>query len=229
MEVTYGNTFPQDGLEPAQNRKPQGRLDAEEISCKTQGCSEAMVAARDTTERCARSETRRVHLARSETNRSFAETLCGAQFAPQGRRLSLGALDADLLRQSCRQDAAEDPARQGRIEAAVWERVTCSLCPGRSAARSPCGAVRCRSGVPVCLRLEETGVPVLRSNASQELRGARDTRSVIQISNSHTSAFSRRRASEVCQSLAIPARGDGAAGGARGTSGHPLRHDLRTH
>src|ERR1700733_8643055 len=43
-------------------------------------------------------------------------------------------------------------------------------------------------------------------------------------SNSHTSAFSRRRASEVCQSLAIPARGDGALGGARGVAlGTPWR------
>ncbi len=36
----------------------------------------------------------------------------------------------------------------------------------------------------------------------------------IQISNSHGFSFSRRDASEVCQSLARAARGDGAAGGA---------------
>jgi hypothetical protein len=39
------------------------------------------------------------------------------------------------------------------------------------------------------------------------LHRARDTRSVIQISNSQTLSFSRRNASEVCQSLANRARG----------------------
>ena len=36
---------------------------------------------------------------------------------------------------------------------------------------------------------------------------ARDTRLVIQISNSQASTFSRRKASEVCQSLAKPREG----------------------
>ena len=42
---------------------------------------------------------------------------------------------------------------------------------------------------------------------------------LIQISNSHTSAFSRRDASEVCQCLARPARECGALGGARAPMG----------
>jgi hypothetical protein len=72
---------------------------------------------------------RGVFTLRDEGNRRLAETLGGAQFTPQGRRLSLGALDADLLCQSCRQDIAENPARaagarQGRIEAAVRAGVT---------------------------------------------------------------------------------------------------------
>src|SRR4051794_25584807 len=43
-------------------------------------------------------------------------------------------------------------------------------CPGRSAARSPCGAVRCRAGAQLAKTL--SGVPVLRCSASQELRAA---------------------------------------------------------
>ena len=82
MEVDDGNTFPQDG-EAAQNRKPQGRLGAKENACKTQGFSKTLVAARDTTERRAGFEARRVHVARPETNRRFAEALGGAQLAPQ--------------------------------------------------------------------------------------------------------------------------------------------------
>ena len=114
---------------------------------KTQSVSEALVAARDRRERCARSEARRFHLAGSEANRGIAEALGGTQFAPQGRRLSLGALDADVLCQSCREDLAEDPARtagarQGRTEAAVWEGVTVIALQCRPCVRAPDAAQR---------------------------------------------------------------------------------------
>jgi len=79
----------------------------------------------------------------------------------------------------------------------------------RSAQLLRSGALQSRG--PACLRLEETGVPVLRSGASQELRAASRPGHVIafliQISNSRASVFSRRNASEVCQSLANRARG----------------------
>ena len=59
-----------------------------------------------------------------EKDRGVAETLRGEQFAPQIRRLSIGAVDADLLYQPRRKDAAENPARaagarEGGIEASV--------------------------------------------------------------------------------------------------------------
>jgi hypothetical protein len=47
----------------------------------------------------------------------------------------------------------------------------------------------------------------------------------FKFSNSQPSVFSRRNASEVCQSLAIRTRGDGAAGGARMRARHPWRRD----
>src|SRR5258705_307345 len=57
-------------------------------------------------------------------HRGIAQALGGAQFAPQGRRLSLGALNVDVLYQPRRQDVAENAtrpaaARQDRAEAPV--------------------------------------------------------------------------------------------------------------
>src|SRR6202022_14511 len=65
-----------------------------------------------------------------EEDRGLAQALSRTQFAPQGRRLSLGALDADVLYQPRRQDLAKDATRaaaagEGRVEAAVWKRVSC--------------------------------------------------------------------------------------------------------
>ena len=95
-------------------------------SASTEDAAKTLVAARDRAKRRARSQARRLQADRPEENRSFAETLGGTQFAPQGRRLPLGALDADLLYQPRRQGPAEDPTRaagagQGRIEAGVRE------------------------------------------------------------------------------------------------------------
>jgi hypothetical protein len=63
-----------------------------------------------------------------QTNaRGIAQALGGTKFTPQGRRLSLGALDADLLYQPRRQDVAKNAtrpaaARQGGVEATVSSR-----------------------------------------------------------------------------------------------------------
>ena len=62
--------------------------------------------------------------------------------AAQDRRLSLGAVDADLLYQPRQQEFAEDRAcaaraREGGIEASVWSKIT-DVVPGkRSATRDP--------------------------------------------------------------------------------------------
>jgi hypothetical protein len=50
MEVDDGNTFPQDGVEAAQDRKPQSRLGTTETGNKTQNFCKTLVAARDTRE-----------------------------------------------------------------------------------------------------------------------------------------------------------------------------------
>jgi hypothetical protein len=106
-----------------------------------------------------------VHVAGPEENRGIAETLRGTQFAPQGRRLSLGAFDADVLCQSCRQDVAEDAtrtagARQGRIEAAVRERVTSSR-----------HALRCRGPITTVVMIAPGSSPKsLTSSASLRRR-----------------------------------------------------------
>ena len=98
------------------------------VSSKT-AVVEAMVAARHTGKRCARSQTRRLHVTGPEADRSLAQALGRTQLAPQGRRLSLGAFDADVLYQPGRSNAAEDATRaaepgQGRTEAAVRQRIT---------------------------------------------------------------------------------------------------------
>src|SRR3981081_3298246 len=73
--------------------------------------AKALVATRDPGERRARSQARRLHAAGSKADRSVAEALGGTQFAPQGRLLSLGVVDADVLYQPRRQDLVENAAR----------------------------------------------------------------------------------------------------------------------
>ena len=82
---------------------------------------------RVTRERCARSATRRLQADKSKEDRGFAQALGGTQFASQVGRLSLRALDADILYQPCRQGLAENQtrpptARQDRAEAPVSSR-----------------------------------------------------------------------------------------------------------
>ena len=85
---------------------------------------QTMVAAGHPGKRRARSQARRLQTDKREENRGVAQAIGGTQFAPQGRRLSLGAVDADLLYQPRRQDIAENTthatgAREGRVEASV--------------------------------------------------------------------------------------------------------------
>src|SRR3981081_188791 len=70
----------------------------------------------------------RVQTNEREEDRGLAQALSRTQFAPQGRRLSLGAFDADVLYQPRRQDLAEDATRaagqsERRIKAAVGKRL----------------------------------------------------------------------------------------------------------
>jgi hypothetical protein len=71
---------------------------------------EALVTARHARERRPGLASWRLCATRSEADRRLAQAFRGTQFAPQGRRLSLGGFDADLLHQSRRQDAAKDAA-----------------------------------------------------------------------------------------------------------------------
>jgi len=96
-------------------------------SPKKEGVAKALVAASNAGKRRARSETRRLQANQREENRSIAQALGGTKFTPQDGRLSLRALDADLLYQPRRQDLAENArrpiaARQDRTEAAVSSR-----------------------------------------------------------------------------------------------------------
>src|SRR5713226_4162502 len=109
-----------------QREGPEGEFGAAEI-CSREAIAKALVAARDPGERRARSETRRVQTDRPEEDRGFPQALGGTQFASQGGRLSLRALDVDILYQPCRQDLAENAtrplaARQDRAEAPVSSR-----------------------------------------------------------------------------------------------------------
>src|SRR5438874_10565234 len=88
--VDHGRT-PEDHP-PTQDSGPkkQPHHDREEI------LAQAMVATGDTGKRRARSETRRLQADECEENRGVAQALGRTYFAPQGRRLSLGAVDADF-------------------------------------------------------------------------------------------------------------------------------------
>src|SRR5262249_55840748 len=118
----------QDGPQNGQNGPDQ------ECIAKT------LVATRDTRKRRARPQARRVQADQREENRGFAQALRRTELAPQVRRLSVGAIDVDLLHQSRRQDLAEDAAdaagtREDRTEAPVRKRVTAVL-PGEQAERT---------------------------------------------------------------------------------------------
>src|SRR3954449_9901942 len=91
--------------------------------------TEALVTARDERERRARPQTRRVQADQCEEDRGFVEALGRAQRASQDRRLPLGAVDADVLHQPRRQDAAADAAHaagagKGGAEAGIREGVS---------------------------------------------------------------------------------------------------------
>jgi hypothetical protein len=106
--------------------------------------AKALVAARDAGKRCARSQTRGFQTDRSEEDRGFAQALRGAQFAPQDRRLSIRALDADVLYQPRRQDVAEITARaiaarEGRVEVSVRPRLK-QGCGASATSIAACGA-----------------------------------------------------------------------------------------
>ena len=131
----------------ARDDRPEGARDAWKTITGQIGIK-ALVAARHKGKRRARSETRRLQTCQRKEDRSIAQALGGAQFAPQGRRLSFSAIDADFLHQPRRQDITEDPARpvgagQGGIEAAVSSRLSgrnheaCSSYPRRRVSSNP--------------------------------------------------------------------------------------------
>ena len=82
---------------------------------------------------------RRLQTDKREENRGVPQTIGRTKFTPQDRRLSLGAVDADLLHQPRRQNFAESTthaigAREGRTEASVSPRLTSSRRSRASAA-----------------------------------------------------------------------------------------------
>src|SRR6476660_3518951 len=92
---------------------------------------------RVTRESDALSAARRVQADKSREDRGFAQALRGMQFTSQGWRLSLRALDADILYQPRWQDVAENPtrppaARQDRAEAPLSSRVILSVVPANA-------------------------------------------------------------------------------------------------
>src|SRR6266700_5420951 len=91
----------------ASEDKRQAQHNGQELETRD---AEALVAARDKGERRARPEAWRVQIDQREGDRGLAKAFSRTQRAPQDRRLSLGAIDADILHQPRRQDAAEDAA-----------------------------------------------------------------------------------------------------------------------
>src|SRR5207237_1668866 len=76
----------------------------------------------------------------------------------QGRRLSFGAVDADLLHQPRRQDAAENAtrkagAREGRAEASIRERVRRASRHSSDGAQNPLTVIPREGGVSNTPRL----------------------------------------------------------------------------
>src|SRR5262249_53409737 len=73
-----------------------------------------LVTTRDARERRAGPEEGCVQADEREEDRLVLEAIGRAQLPPQVRRLSLGAVDADVLHQSSGQDPAEDATRAAR-------------------------------------------------------------------------------------------------------------------
>src|SRR6266852_3836426 len=71
----------------------------------------ALVSARHAYQPRARSRSRRLHMERPQTHRPLAQALGGAQPEAQSRFVPLRPVDADLLPQSRRQEAAGKPAQ----------------------------------------------------------------------------------------------------------------------
>lgn len=130
------------GQRPARAQPMAERLSVADLRRRKQNgfFDQALVATRDAGERCARPEARRLQTSRSKKDRGLAEALRRTQFATQGQPLSISAVDAHVLHQSCRQDAtghAEETARtrQGRTQAPVSSRGISRRC-GAQAART---------------------------------------------------------------------------------------------
>ena len=118
----------------------------------------------------------------SQGDISVAGRLRAVEIHRRPRRRAGGPPDHDPL------------CRQPRPGEAVGEAVAC---PGRSAARSTCGAVRCRAGAQlVCL----TGVPVLRSSTSCCI--APGTRDHSSLNTCRTKSVTATRAA--CVAAALP-------------------------
>src|SRR5262252_3856125 len=99
--------------------RPQETAGSKGASSKSaEGKFAALVAARYGEERRARSRSRGVQAHQCKENCHVAEAFGGTQRAPEIRRLSLRAIDADLLYQPRRQEAAEN-----RAEAPVSSRM----------------------------------------------------------------------------------------------------------
>lgn len=100
----------------------------------------AVVSARYPRKRCHGSRSRCPYASRSKENCRLAKALRGTEPAPQVRSIPLGAFDADLLHQSCRQKSAgrqaQDAAtRQAGTAPAIRACVSATRFRVRSAAR----------------------------------------------------------------------------------------------
>src|SRR6266550_3490110 len=130
--TSEGSAFAQkrDAQEGTSSHTPHGQPEGARSAGKTitpESVIKTLVAARYQGKRRAGPETRRLQTYQRKEDRSIAQALGGTQFAPQDRRLSFGALDADFLYQPRRQDVAENPAGSAAtgedgIEAAVSSR-----------------------------------------------------------------------------------------------------------
>src|SRR5262249_3062847 len=109
---------------------------------------QALVAACDRTQRCANPREGRLQLPRSQADRGVLETVGRKKQASEKQSLSLRALHAHLLYQSCRQEPACFPqndvdAGKGRAAQAIRQGGTdldsCPRCGGEGAAGRSCG------------------------------------------------------------------------------------------
>src|SRR6266542_491700 len=105
MELTHDRTTKGSNAQISQKTHGATKDQHEEV------VTQALVTAGHAGKRRARSRARRVQTDQCEEDRGFTQAVRGTQFTPQDRRLSLGALDADLLYQPRRQEFAQSPAR----------------------------------------------------------------------------------------------------------------------